>query len=199
MHPFQGRGAMTGAGVVSCCLIVFSVFTATTAAAEPPEELAPFFYITETRLGMEAANLEGSVEEDARFVINGEALFGKLGHEYNNAVWDIILRPRPHIGFQLSPEGGTNQFYAGVTWEVPLTSWAFIETSFGGALHDGPTDGDDPNSYGCALNFRESASLGFNLDEHTRLLFTVDHMSNGGLCDQNQGITNAGVRVGYRW
>jgi len=27
----------------------------------------------------------------------------------------------------------------------------------------------------------------------------VSHMSNGGLCDENQGLTSAGVQLGYRW
>jgi lipid A 3-O-deacylase len=169
-------------------------------AAQPPEELAPFFAITEIRLGVFAANLEESASEQAETVINGEVLFGKIPGHYSDPLWDYFLRPRLHLGFSLTPdEGGTSQAYAGVTWEFRLNDWAFIEASFGGAVHDGPTDGDDPDSYGCAVNFRESASLGFDLSERMRLLFTVDHMSNAGLCDQNQGQTNAGVRLGYRW
>jgi hypothetical protein len=26
---------------------------------------------------------------------------------------------------------------------------------------------------------------------------TVEHMSNAGLCSQNRGLTNVGVRLGY--
>ncbi|WP_081449527.1 acyloxyacyl hydrolase [Rhodomicrobium vannielii] len=28
---------------------------------------------------------------------------------------------------------------------------------------------------------------------------TIDHMSNAGLCDTNRGLTNAGVRLGYKF
>ena len=191
----NGRSLALSFGAVAMIIL-----SAAPAKAEPPEELAPFFAVTELRGGVFAGNLEENVDEQAEVYITGEALFSKIGHQYADPILDILLRPRPHVGFSLTPdEGGTQMVYAGVTWEVPLTDWMFIEASFGGAVHDGPTDGDDANSYGCAVNFRESASLGFNLGDSWRLLLTVDHVSNGGLCDQNQGITNAGVRLGYRW
>lgn len=172
------------------------------AAAEVPDALADFFTISEVRAGVLKANLDDGQSEDAKALINGEILFRQLGADrvYNNAFLDVFLKPRPHIGASISTEsGGTNQIYAGVTWEVRLTDWAFIEASFGGTLHDGPTDSNDPDSYGCSALFRESAGLGFDITEHTRLLFTIDHMSNASLCDQNQGLTNAGVKLGYRW
>ncbi len=28
---------------------------------------------------------------------------------------------------------------------------------------------------------------------------TIDHMSNAGLCSENRGISNAGLRLGYKW
>ncbi len=54
-------------------------------------------------------------------------------------------------------------------------------------------------SYGCQVNFRESASLGYDVNQHWRVLATVDHMSNGNLCEPNHGLTNAGIRLGYRF
>ena len=203
MTQTQARG---GTWAPSMTVLVWSVtaflgLSAVPAAAEPPEDLAPFFAISEIRLGAFAANLDEGESEDAETLINAEILFGRLGRaDYADPIWDVLLRPRPHIGTSISvDEGGTNQVYAGLTWEVRLTDWAFVEASFGGTLHDGPTDGNDPDSYGCALLFRESASLGFDIAERTRLLFTVDHMANAGLCVQNQGLTNAGVRLSYRW
>lgn len=201
MSQPHARGATSGwvAFAQSIGVVAFLTLSALPAAAQPPEELAPFFAITEVRLCAFAANLEDGASEEADVLINGELLFGRPERYYSERVWDIFLRPRPHIGFSVTPDDGTNMAYAGLTWEIPLNNWAFIEASFGGAVHDGPTDGNDPNSYGCSVNFRESASLGFNLSERLRLLVTVDHMSNAGLCDQNQGLTNAGVRLGYRW
>jgi lipid A 3-O-deacylase len=167
--------------------------------ADPFERTAPFLMPEEIRVGMFAANLEEGGSEEADMLVNGELLFGRPEHNYGNPILDHFLRPRPHIGFSVAPDDGTNQFYAGFTWDIKLTDRLFLETSFGGTLHDGPTASDDPDSYGCSLLFRESASLGYAITETTRLLLTVDHMSNASLCDQNQGLTNAGVRLAHRW
>jgi len=55
------------------------------------------------------------------------------------------------------------------------------------------------NALGCHVLFRESASLGFNLTESWRIMGTIEHNSNAGLCDFNRGLTNAGVRLGYKF
>jgi lipid A 3-O-deacylase len=170
------------------------------ARADPFEHVTPFLALDEVRVGVLAANLEKGTSEDANTLINAEFLFGRSNHVYADPIANFFLRPRPHIGVSISAdEGGTNQVYAGVTWELKLTDRLFVETSFGGTLHDGPTDANDGDSYGCPLLFRESASIGVNITEHVRIMATVDHMSNAGLCDQNNGLTNAGVRLGYRW
>jgi lipid A 3-O-deacylase len=180
----------------------FVGFAPMPALAEPPEELAPFFAITEFRFGVFDANLENAGQDDVEFALNAELLFGRLGTERGNSgnpILDVLLHPRPHIGFSIAPGEGTDQLYAGLTWEVRLTDRIFVEASFGGAVHDGSTDAGDPESFGCTANFRESASIGIDLTDRLRVMATIDHMSNGGLCDENEGLTNAGVRLGYRW
>jgi lipid A 3-O-deacylase len=163
------------------------------------ERTKPFPWLDEVRLGVLAANLEGGGGEQAHVLINGELLFGRPDRAYEDPILNFFLRPRPHVGFSVSPEGGTNQVYAGVTWDFKLTDKFFAEATFGGTLHDGPTGGNDPNSLGCSLLFRESAGIGYAINERLRIMLTVDHMSNASLCDQNQGLTNAGVRLGYKW
>lgn len=168
--------------------------------ADPFEHVTPFLALDEVRVGVLAANLEEGQSEDAETLINAEFLFGRSNYVYSNPIADVFLRPRPHIGFSISAdEGGTNQVYAGLTWEVKLTDRLFVEASFGGTLHDGPIDPNDGDSYGCSLLFRESASIGYNITQNVRIMATVDHMSNASLCDRNNGLTNAGVRLGYRW
>jgi lipid A 3-O-deacylase len=203
MGPLYACGRAFGSATFACAwAIAAAIMTLmpARAIAAPPEELAPFFAIGEFRAGVFDANLDGGDREDAEYMINVELLFGRpFERAHGDSFRDFLLRPRPHIGFSVSPDDGTDQLYAGFTWEVKLTDRIFVEASFGGALHDGPTGSKDPESYGCAVNFRESASLGVDLTERMRLMVTVDHMSNGGLCDQNEGLTNAGVRLGYRW
>jgi lipid A 3-O-deacylase len=197
LSQLQGLGCMSatmrfiaGAVVLSSCSGV---------NAEPLHRPSGFLALDEVRLGALVANLDEGDSEEADTLINGELLFGGPERSYGSPLLDYFLRPRPHIGFSVTPDDGTNQVYAGLTWDVKLFGGLFFETSFGGTVHDGPTDSDDPDSYGCSVLFRESASLGYELSEQLRVMVTVDHMSNAGLCDQNQGLTNAGVRLGYRW
>ncbi len=153
-------------------------------------------FIDEFRFGGIGHDLEDNEDEDG-FDISAEALFRPLGARTGDPL-DIFLSPRPHIGGQISTLGDTSLAYLGLTWDAWLTDSIFVEGSFGGAVHDGPT-GDAGDSFGCSVNFREAASLGVALAGNWRLLATVSHMSNAGLCERNSGLTSAGVQLGYRW
>lgn len=218
MSLLLARGRSSGAAFFAHALAIASAVAITSlpvmAADLPPagdvppvaadidDALAPWFRITEIRGGVLAANLDGGNSEDAKTLINAEIIFGQLNRarHYENPILEEFLHPRVHVGTSLSvQQGGTNQVYAGLTWDYRLTDRLFFESTFGGTVHDGPTSGNDTNSYGCSVLFRESAGIGFDITEHLTVLATVDHMSNAGLCDQNQGLTNAGVKLGYRW
>ncbi|CAH1648444.1 acyloxyacyl hydrolase [Chelatococcus asaccharovorans] len=164
-------------------------------APPPPTILKPRF-LSEVRFGLSAQDPwspeAGSVN------ITGEVLTGKL-FQADNATLDLFV-PRFHVGGSANTAGATSFAYAGFTWTVPITAQLFVEASFGGAVHNGKT-GDDvgPNraALGCSPLFRESASVGWRFDEHWSLLATIEHLSNGGLCEQNRGLTNVGARVAY--
>jgi len=153
-------------------------------------------FIDEFRFGVLAQDLEDNDAEDG-IAISAEVLFPHLGPRTRDPL-DIFLSPRPHLGAQINTDDSTSLAYAGLTWDVWLTDLLFVEASFGGAVHDGPTD-DSGDSFGCSVNFRESASIGLALSESWRLLATVSHMSNAGLCDRNSGLTSGGLQLGYRW
>lgn len=152
----------------------------------------------ELRVGGMATNLEnGGAVGDNTPGINIEFLFARYNVPQADPVTTFVLSPRLHLGTTIAPDG-INEVYAGFTWEYHLATRVFLEASLGGAVHDGP-NGDNSDSYGCTVLFRESASLGLDITNRVRLLATVDHVSNAGLCSENQGLTNAGVRLGYRW
>lgn len=177
------------------CLVFFAF--ASKAYAGETTVSKSFPAIDEIRIGALAHNAEGHGTEDG-VDINAEILFGRPFWRHHNRWVDGFFRPRPHVGVSINTGDSTNQYYFGATWDVWLTNWMFIEASFGGVYHDGPLDEPGKASFGCELNFRESAALGFALDEQWRLLFMIDHMSNANLCDRNRGLTNAGVRLGYK-
>jgi lipid A 3-O-deacylase len=171
---------------------------ASPAQAQSPEPYAaPSPLIDEVRFGVLAHSLEPSNAEDG-VDLNFELLSRRLGYTYDNALLDFALRPRVHLGTSVNTSGDTNQLYAGLTWDLKLAPKLSLELTFGGALHDGPTGDGLEDSYGCSLNFRESISLGYALDERWTLYGTVAHMSNADLCDHNTGLTSAGMRLGYK-
>jgi lipid A 3-O-deacylase len=112
------------------------------------------------------------------------------------------LAPRLHAGGNINTSRGTNYGYAGLTWTWNdlLLKNTFAEYSFGAAFHDGYTGLYAPldrAKLGCVALFRESGSLGYRFDDHWSVMATIEHISNGGLCDENRGITSAGLRLGY--
>jgi hypothetical protein len=110
--------------------------------------------------------------------------------------------PRLQAGVTGNTAGRTSSAYAGLAWTIDIAPRVFIEASFGGALNNGasgPYVPADRSDVGCHAAFRESASLGFALTDALAVLTTVEHISNAGLCTANRGLTNMGVRVGYRF
>lgn len=153
--------------------------------------------VDEVRIGVLAQNVEGSGVEHG-LDLNGEVLFVSPLAPSGDPLRDALLRARPHLGGTWNADGMTSKAYFGLTWKLPLLERVYFESSFGGAVHDGSLDEPGEAQYGCRWNFRESASLGFDVDAKWTVLLTVDHMSNANLCEQNRGLTNAGVRVGYK-
>lgn len=179
---------------------VFSVpFAARADIIEPFETTShPFWSIDEVRAGAFKQAIDNARGEGSA-ALNLEILGGRFQGGYGNSILDFFLTPRPHIGTTVA-FGKTDEFYFGTTWDVKLPiDRTFFEASFGGAAHDGPLHELDRASYGCQVNFRESASLGFALTDDWRLMGTIDHMSNAGLCGNNRGLTNAGVRLGIKF
>lgn len=157
----------------------------------------PFWTIDEVRVGGFDHAIDNAVHE-AGGALNLEVLGGRFAGGYENAILNFLLTPRPDLGTTIG-FGKTDEFYWGVTWDAKLFGPTFFEATFGGAAHDGPTNDPGRPSYGCVVNFREGASVGYAVSEHWRVLAMIDHMSNGNLCSPNRGLTNAGIRLGYHF
>jgi hypothetical protein len=165
------------------------------ASAQSRDESQPRGIFSEIRLGAFAHHVEPAGSEKG-VDVNFEVLFARPATTYGSGLAEIALRPRLHIGTSINVNGYTSQAYAGLTWDIPLHERISLELTFGGSLHDGPSEADG-SAFGCPLNFRESASVGLAVTERWRLYGTVAHMSNAGLCGRNSGLTSAGLRLGY--
>jgi lipid A 3-O-deacylase len=121
----------------------------------------------------------------------------------------VIGAPRPHIGTDVNSDGNTSQFYLGLTWHLTLVSGLmaksdplYIEASLGGAVHNGEADGpssDTEKRLGSQLLFRESLELGWRFTDSQSIGIYMDHISNAGIAKHNEGLTNLGARLGFKF
>jgi lipid A 3-O-deacylase len=154
---------------------------------------------SEIRFGGTTFWQRGNTTGEGGLYVTGQVLFDSPVPEFDKWYLDIPLRPRPHVGASISTQGGSSQFYAGVTWTVPLPSIVFFEASFGGTVHDAALT-NAPIAVGCLLLFRESIGLGLELGSHWRVIGGIDHSSHAGLCgNDNDGLTHIGGSIGYRF
>ena len=111
--------------------------------------------------------------------------------------------PRPEIGTTLNINGEDSLLHAGLTWTVPLFDSPFyFEGTFGAAAHNGYLGNEAPagrRKYGCRVNFYERFGLGVNVTENVTATLAYEHMSNAGLCEYNAGISNLGLKLGWKF
>jgi len=155
--------------------------------------------VSEVKLGVLAHDVHifssSRKEDGADF--NGEILFNLPANQF----FSLIGTPRFHLGGSVNSEGDTDQGYFGLTWDYHSNIGVFIEGSFGGATHDGKLDSYsvDRKSLGSRVLFRISGSVGYQFNEHHSLAVMLDHISNAGLADPNEGMDNVGIRYGFRF
>lgn len=130
------------------------------------------------------------------FNINGELRFEGLGGFLGR--W--LLEPEPTIGFHANTEGDTSQVYGGFTWLFDLGWNIFAGGSLGLSLHDGKesTTSFDRKELGLRVLFRESAELGVRLTDRHALSIMLDHISNAGIDENNEGLDTVGIRYTFQ-
>ncbi len=117
-------------------------------------------------------------------------------------VFRWIGTPRPEIGTTLNFGGKESTAHAALTWQLPVFDTPlFLEGTFGAAIHNGYLDAAPPGrrNLGCRVNFYERFGIGANISDNATVLATYEHMSNADLCDANEGYSNFGVRVGFKF
>jgi hypothetical protein len=153
----------------------------------------------ELRFGTSTSVQGGGSAEDGVFP-EITAFFDPFGYESASNWKDQLMRPRVHLGTSIGTAGEATQFFTGFSWTIDLTSTVFAEAGFGGVIHTGNLDGneDGPN-LGCRVLFHEYIGAGYRFTEHWNLLAQIAHSSNANLCSPNDGMTRAGLQVGYKF
>ncbi len=176
-----------------CAAILLSPFSAQAESA-----------LDEIRVGVMGQSWGGpGSDKEQTPSLNIEALFS------SPRFLSAIGAPRPHIGATIAADfDATHQFYGGLEWDFSLGGKFFAAASTGLAVHTGETKFDpiadaaranDTVFLGCRVLFRVGADIGYAVTERARLSLHVNHISNAGACFPNEGLDNAGVRLGYRF
>ncbi|WP_425410580.1 acyloxyacyl hydrolase [Hyphococcus sp.] len=158
--------------------------------------------IDEVRAGVYAQSCcgFGSGKEQGA-AINAEILFD------SPQFLSVLGAPRPLVGGTYATDSdATSQIYAGLEWKVNVTPRWFVAAGVGGAVHNGETDTFDPITdaarvdstvfYGCRALFRLAGDIGYRLTNRLAASFHWNHISNAGLCTDNEGLDQMGARLG---
>jgi len=188
----QTAGTMTGRRVMAAGLI--ALLSPAGAAAQGIGGV-----LSEAKGGVLAHDVAFLDDGDEEGVdVNAELLFRGV------EVRDYVVDVRPHLGASVSTAGDTSQLYAGLTWRVrPIgwRTWAALATW--AAIHDGETGeltgraGRRSAELGSRVLFRVALELGYDVTDRLTISAIWAHASNANLADQNAGLNNAGLRVGW--
>ncbi len=179
--------------------------TPVAGAPQPPlAALAtPIQFINEVKIGVLANDIaflgrhvEAGTDVNLELLFNSPALLRAIGS------------PRPDLGMTINSAGETQRGYAGLTWGVTLIhgllrpdDGIFLNGSLGGAYQDGYTNNPAPQrkELGSPVLFRESIELGYQATARLSLSAFIEHMSNADLAPHNDGMTDAGARLGIKF
>ena len=110
--------------------------------------------------------------------------------------------PRPEVGATVNFAGKDSIAHLGLTWQLPVFETPFyLEGSLGGAINNGYLTGapDDRKDFGCRVNFYQRYGVGAHLSENVTATITYEHTSNNDWCQANEGLSNFGLRVGWKF
>ena len=166
------------------------------AVATAPAAHAQRDWLDEAKLGVDAHDITlGGKHQEPGADINGELLFT------SRALLSAIGRPRPHFGIAVNTAGATSYAYFGLTWTATVLDRAFISGALGGAVHDGEINAEKPDrkQLGSRILFHEYVEAGYRVTPVLSLSVFLDHMSNADLARHNAGMTNIGLRTGFKF
>ena len=147
-------------------------------------------FAAEYRVGLSMHDVERRIE-------GGPAL--SIEKIFDRPDWWHRYAGRPHIGTQISLANHTHLFYAGSTWNLFQKNKFSGELAFGAAFHTGNEEIKQGElGYGCKVNFRELIAFGYDISDTQKIQLSAQHMSNGSLCDPNQGLTSVGLRFAWK-
>jgi lipid A 3-O-deacylase len=105
----------------------------------------------------------------------------------------------PVLGVSLNTQGDTSRLYLDGIWHYDLTMSIFGAIGLGFAFHNGEKHlvSDDRKALGSQLLFHFPIEVGYRFASNVSVSLFFDHMSNGDLAEENEGLDTLGFRIGY--
>jgi len=182
-------------GLAALLAAVCVVSAASTRAGEVQKDAEFKFGVLKHDVGLFSSDKQDGIDINLEYQFDSPTVLRYLGS------------PRPHVGTVLSTHADSiHQFYTGLSWNYQVLGNLFVSGHFGGAVHTadtledpGPTVVTDSSDrfLGCRVLFRLAAGLGYQITEQVNVELYADHISNANLCDNNEGLENAGIRFGF--
>lgn len=154
-------------------------------------------WVNEVKVGIlyhDADNIWSGFRLESGADINAEVIFAPKV----KVLWGAI---RPALGGSLNTAGGTSKAYADLRYQFEHGRGVFFGVGIGATIHNGeltPTR-HDRKALGARVLFHIPAELGFRFAGRHAVSVYFDHISNGNLADDNEGLDTLGVRYGYRF
>jgi hypothetical protein len=194
-------------GLVCAALLARGVAAADLATVPAPQ-FAPYVFepIDEIRVGAFAHNWIH--DENAPVDVSIEALSSPLAFPGYNSSWVVgnpwvswFFQPRLNLGGMINTGGKTSYGFGGFNWRIPIVGKFFFEGELGGAANNAPDWHERGRvDMGCTFAFRESGGFGFQFSDHWDAIGSIEHVSHASFCGKtNPGLTQVGLRIGYRF
>ncbi|OJU04782.1 MAG: hypothetical protein BGN83_09030 [Rhizobium sp. 63-7] len=194
------RMAAVSAVSVIAGLLMSSVSMAADFEGAPATQ-EPFF--DELRFGAQIAVDKTRTNDERGSFYQVTMFFDPFNNDTAVGWKEHILRPRVYVGGTVASDSReASMLFTGLAWNANITEKAFLELGFGGMIHNGDLDYDGTRGpkLGCRTLFREYAAIGYDVTQNWRVLAQVEHSSHANLCgDTNNGLTRAGLAVGYKF
>jgi hypothetical protein len=188
-------------------MVLLALSVSAPAAAQnlyAPEPMASV--VDELRIGLHFHDVHGTMLPFSvgqwRLDQLEDMSFDVLFHSPDLAAFRWIGSPRPEIGATVSFDDQDSMIHAGLTWQLPiLDTPAYLEGTLGVALNNGMVLGAPAGrkNFGCHLNFYERFGIGTHLTDNVTATITYEHTSNNGWCQANDGLSNFGLRMGWKF
>ncbi len=185
------------------CLVVFALNLSLVFSANN-NALAQEFGISEVRAGIMAHSVDrpGPNGEILNLTRLEDVSFEILFSSPQIDAFKWIGSPKINLGTTINTQGLESKIHLGLTWQAQIfDTGLFVEGTLGAAVHNGALDGvvEPARKLGSRVLFYEAAGIGYNISDNMNIIIFAEHASNANLALPNMGLSNLGVKFGYKF